>query len=268
MTIETLSYLLAPHVVFPVFAFLFGAAVGSFLNVCIYRLPEDKSVISPGSHCPRCGESIRFYDNIPILSYLVLRGKCRFCNNRISPQYCVVELLTASFSVLLFLLYPPLEYFIYFVFFSSLVVITFIDLEHQIIPNSISIPGIPIGFLASFGLSQITWLDSLLGIALGGGVLYGVALGYYLIMKTEGMGGGDIKLLAMIGAFVGSKAVVVTIFVSAFVGSVVGVAMMLFQGKGRKYAIPYGPFLALGAIVSLFWAESLVAWYQGLLYGR
>jgi leader peptidase (prepilin peptidase)/N-methyltransferase len=179
-----------------------------------------------------------------------------------------VELLTASFSVLLFLLYPPVDYLIYFVFFSSLVVITFIDLEHQIIPNVISIPGIPIGFLASFALSQITWIDSLLGIALGGGILYGVAWGYYLITKTEGMGMGDVKLLAMIGAFLGSKAVVVTVFVSAFVGSVVGVAIMLFTGKGRKYAIPYGPFLALGAIISLFWAESLVAWYQGLLYGR
>jgi len=165
-------------------------------------------------------------------------------------------------------LYPPVEYLIYFVFFSSLVIITFIDLEHQIIPDVISIPGIGVGFLASFALSQITWLDSLLGIALGGGVLYGVAMGYYLIMKTEGMGGGDIKLLAMIGAFLGSKAVVVTIFVSALVGSVVGIAMMLFKGKGRKYAIPYGPFLALGAIVSLFWAETLVAWYQGILYGR
>ena len=268
MTIETIECLLAPHVVFPLFAFLFGSAVGSFLNVCIYRLPEDTSIIFPASHCPQCRKTIRYYDNIPILSYLLLRGKCRFCGSPISPQYCIVELLTASFSVLLFLLYPPVEYLIYFVFFCSLVVITFIDLKYQIIPDVISIPGIGVGFLASFALSQITWLDSLLGIALGGGVLYGVALAYYLIMKTEGMGGGDIKLLAMIGAFLGSKAVVVTIFVSAFVGSVVGVALMLFKGKGRKYAIPYGPFLALGAIISLFWAETLVAWYQGLLYGR
>jgi leader peptidase (prepilin peptidase)/N-methyltransferase len=165
-------------------------------------------------------------------------------------------------------LYPPVEYFIYFVFFCSLLVITFIDLKHQIIPDVISIPGIGVGFLASFALSQITWLDSLLGIVLGGGVLYGVAWGYYLIMKAEGMGGGDIKLLAMIGAFLGSKAVVVTIFVSAFVGSIVGVAIMLLKGKGRKYAIPYGPFLALGAVISLFWAENVVAWYQGILYGR
>jgi len=268
MAVEYLSALLTPQVVFPVFAFLFGAAVGSFLNVCIYRLPEDKSIISPGSHCPQCLKPIRYYDNIPLLSYLLLRGKCRFCGSRISPQYWIVELLTASFSVLLFLLYPVVEYLIYFALFCSLVVITFIDLKHQIIPDVISIPGIGAGFLASLVLPRITWVDSLLGIALGGGILYAVAMGYYLITKTEGMGGGDIKLLAMIGAFLGAQAVVVTIFVSAFVGSVVGVAMMAFRGKGRKYAIPYGPFLALGAVISLFWAESLVAWYQRLLYVR
>ena len=255
-------------VTFPFFAFVFGSVVGSFLNVCIHRLPRGESILFPPSHCPQCHHSIRFYDNIPIISYLVLRGKCRFCDTPISPQYLSVEILSAVFSVILFFHYPLLEYLVYFAFFSSLVVITFIDLKHQVIPDIISIPGIGVGFLSSFALSRISYFDSLLGIVLGGGILYAVAMTYYLIMKTEGMGGGDIKLLAMIGAFLGSKAVLVTIFLSAFLGSAVGVAFMIFKGKGRKYAIPYGPFLALGAITCLFWGDSLVAWYQSLLYLR
>jgi len=227
---------------FSFFAFLFGSIVGSFLNVCILRLPQKKSLLFPASHCPHCQQPIRFYDNIPLISYLVLRGRCRFCGQPISPQYVIVELLTALFSLLLFLHYSLIEYFIYFAFFSSLVVVTFIDLKHQIIPDAISLPGIGVGFLASFVLPRITYLDSLLGIALGGGILYCVALGYYLITKTEGMGMGDVKLLAMIGAFLGGKAVVITIFLSAFLGAVVGVTIMVIKGKSRKYAIPYGLF--------------------------
>lgn len=254
--------------VFPFFAFLFGSIVGSFLNVCILRLPEEKSLLFPSSHCPHCQQPIRFYDNIPLISYLVLRCRCRFCGQPISPQYVIVELLTALFSLLLFLHYSLTEYFIYFAFFSSLVVVTFIDLKHQIIPDAISLPGIGAGFLASFVLPRITYLDSLLGIALGGGILYSVALGYYLITKTEGMGMGDVKLLAMIGAFLGSKAVVITIFLSAFLGAVVGVAIMVIKGKSRKYAIPYGPFLSIGALLSLFWGDVLLAWYYHFLTGR
>jgi leader peptidase (prepilin peptidase)/N-methyltransferase len=250
---------------FPFFAFLFGSIVGSFLNVCILRLPQKKSLLFPASHCPHCRQPIRFYDNIPLISYLVLRGRCRFCGQPISPQYVIVELLTALFSLLLFLHYSLTEYFIYFAFFSSLVVI---DLKHQIIPDAISLPGIGAGFLASFVLPRITYLDSLLGIALGGGILYFVALGYYLITKTEGMGMGDVKLLAMIGAFLGSKAVVITIFLSAFLGAVVGVAIMVIKGKSRKYAIPYGPFLSIGAVLSLFWGDVLLAWYYHFLMGR
>ncbi len=253
------------NLIFPFFSFLFGSVVGSFLNVCIHRLPRGESIIFPSSHCPYCNQTIRFYDNIPIISYLILRGKCRFCGKPISPQYLIVEILSATFSLILFLKYPIWEYLIYFSFFSSLLVITFIDLKHQIIPDIISLPGIGIGFLSSFVLSRITYLDSFLGIALGGGILYGVALIYYLIMKTEGMGGGDIKLLAMIGAFLGSKAVLVTIFVSALIGSVVGLTIIVLKGKDRKYAIPFGPFLALGAIISLFWGNSLIAWYTNLM---
>ena len=254
--------------VFPFFAFLFGSIIGSFLNVCILRLPRKKSLLFPSSHCPHCRQPIRFYDNIPLISYLVLRGRCRFCGQPISSQYVMVELLTAVFSLLLFVHYSLTEYFIYFAFFSSLVVVTFIDLKHQIIPDAISLPGIGAGFLASFVLPRITYLDSLLGIALGGGILYFVALGYYLITKTEGMGMGDVKLLAMIGAFLGSKAIVMTIFLSAFLGAVVGIAIMVIKGKSRKYAIPYGPFLSISALLSLFWGDVLLAWYDHFLMGR
>jgi len=254
--------------VFPFFAFLFGSIVGSFLNVCILRLPEEKSLLFPSSHCPHCQQPIRFYDNIPLISYLVLRGRCRFCGQPISPQYVIVELLTALLSLLLFLHYSLIEYFIYFAFFSSLVVVTFIDLKHQIMFDAISLPGIGAGFLASFVLPRITYLDSLLGIALGGGILYLVRSGYYLITKTEGMGKGDVYLLAMIGAFLGSKAVVITIFLSSFLGAVVGVTIIMIKGKSRKYAIPYGPFLSIGALLSLFWGDVLLAWYYHFLTGR
>jgi len=250
------------------FVFWFGAAVGSFLNVCIYRIPNEKSLISPASHCPYCQKPIRFYDNIPILSYLLLRGKCRFCHQPISPQYLLVELLAATASLILYHHYSLLEYSIYFAFCSSLLVITFIDLKHQIIPNTISIPGIGIGFLASFVLPRITYLDSLLGIILGGGILYLVAQSYYLVTKTEGMGMGDVKLLAMIGAFLGSKAVIITIFLSALLGSIVGITIILIKNKNRKYPLPYGPFLSLGAGISLFWGDILVAWYRNLGLGR
>lgn len=255
-------------VIFPVFAFLFGSAVGSFLNVCIYRLPRGESVVFPASHCPHCNRSIRWYDNIPVFSYCALRGKCRFCGNPISFQYPLVEALAGAFSLLFFLRFSLVEYGIYFLLVSSLLVVTFIDFKYQIIPDLISLPGIPAGFLASFLLPRITYRDSLLGIILGGGILYAVAWGYYRLRKTEGMGGGDIKLLAMIGAFLGSTAVLVTIFVSAFLGSLAGITMMIFKGKGRTYAIPYGPFLALGAVVALLWGDLLVAWYQGPWVGR
>lgn len=252
---------------FPFFAFLFGSIIGSFLNVCIFRLPAKKSLLFPGSHCPCCGQPVRFYDNIPLISYFALKGRCRSCGTRISPQYVIVELLTALLSLFLFLHYPLAEYFTYFAFFASLLVVTFIDLQYQIIPDAISLPGIGLGFLASFIL-PLTWLDSLLGIVLGGGILYCIALGYYLITKTEGMGMGDVKLLAMIGAFLGPKAVIVTIFLSALLGAVVGLTIIAIKGKNRKYAIPYGPFLSIGAFFSLVWGDALLAWYYQFLTGR
>jgi len=248
-----------------VVAIILGGLIGSFLNVCIARLPKDESIVFPGSHCPRCGHPIRFYDNIPIISYLVLKGKCRDCQASISIQYPLVEGITALGSFLLFLRFgPSVAYLIYFVFLGALILITVIDLYHQIIPDVISLPGIGVGLLASLILPGITFWNSLVGALVGGGSLFIVATVYQWLFKREGMGGGDVKLLAMIGAFLGWKAVILTILLSSFIGSVVGILIILIKGKDFKYAIPFGPFLAAGAVISLSCGEEIIHWYLSL----
>jgi len=251
--------------IYPASVFVFGLIVGSFLNVCICRLPKNESIVSPPSHCPGCSYQIRWYDNIPLLSYLLLRGKCRGCGAHISLQYPLVELLNAVLTLLLFLRFGPTPAFAaLFLFCSALVVITFIDIEHQIIPDEISLPGVVIGFLLSFVIPGHTWLNSLLGILLGGGSLLLVAWAYHRFTGKEGMGGGDIKLLAMMGAFLGWKAVLFIVFASSLLGSVFGVTIMLLQKKDGKLAIPFGPYLAFGAVLYIFYGRPLILWYLGL----
>jgi leader peptidase (prepilin peptidase)/N-methyltransferase len=241
---------------------IFGAIVGSFLNVCIVRLPKEKSVITPGSHCPHCNHPIKFYDNIPLISYLLLRGKCRYCKRSISAQYPLVEGITAAGSFLLFLRYGLSgSYLFYFSFVSALIVMTVIDLYHQIIPDVISIPGIGVGLLGALIVPYITFFNSLMGILLGGGSLFVVATLYQWLFKREGMGGGDVKLLAMIGAFLGWEAVILTVLLSSMVGSITGIIIMVLKGKDFKYAIPFGPFLSLGAVISLFYKNEIISWY-------
>jgi len=241
---------------------IFGAIVGSFLNVCIYRIPKGESIIFPGSHCPHCQRSIPFYDNIPLISYLLLRAKCRHCQGQISLQYPLVEGVTALSSFLLFTKFGlSWGYLFYFSFVASLIVITVIDLYYQIIPDVISLPGIGIGLLASLVLPKMTFLNSLLGALLGGGSLFLVATLYHWLFKREGMGGGDVKLLAMIGAFLGWRAVILTILLSSLIGSISGIIIMVAKGKDFKYAIPFGPFLSLGAVISLFYGEKIIVWY-------
>ena len=247
--------------------FIFGMCIGSFVNVCIYRLPASKSIIDPSrSICPKCGSIIRFYDNIPVLSYLWLKGRCRNCNKPISFRYPLVEIISGVFALCTFLKFgPTLEALVYFAFITALVVITFIDIDHQIIPDLITLPGIPVCFLASFALPSITYKESLLGLLAGGGSLLLVGWTYYLIKKAEGMGGGDIKLMAMIGAMVGWKGVLFTIFVSSLVGTLVGITIMLRTKKGMKIAVPFGPFLSTGAITYIFFGPGLISWYFNLL---
>ena len=241
---------------------IFGALIGSFLNVCIFRLPKAESIVWPGSHCPHCKNPIKFYDNIPLISYILLKGRCPHCHSPISFQYPLIEGITALGSLILFMKFgPSLSYLIYFSFVAALIVITVIDLHHQIIPDVISLPGIGVGLLASLIIPQITFLNSLIGILLGGGSLFLVATVYQWLFKREGMGGGDIKLLAMIGAFLGWKAVILTILLSSLIGSITGIIIMVLKGKDFKYAIPFGPFLSLGAVISLFYGENLIRWY-------
>lgn len=256
---------MTPQVLFFIFAFVFGAVVGSFLNVCICRLPRDESVVSPPSHCPSCDYRIRWYDNIPLVSYLLLGGKCRGCHTKISIQYPLVELLNGLLCLALFFRFgPTLAFCALFIFCSALVVITFIDIEHQIIPDEISLSGIVIGFVFSFFLRGHGWLNSLLGILLGGGSLLLVAYVYQWLTGKEGMGGGDIKLLAMMGAFLGWKSIPFIIFASSLVGSVIGVSLMLIQKKDSKLTIPFGPYLAFGAVLYIFFGNRLITWYLTL----
>lgn len=246
--------------------FVFGAVVGSFLNVCIRRLPAGESIVSPPSHCPRCGERIRSRDNVPLLSYVFLRGRCRSCSTRIPVRYPMVEALSGFMFVLLLyhIGWSPLLP-VYGLLIAALIVITFIDLDHQIIPDAISLPGIVVGLLcAAFGYGP-PLIDSVAGVLLGGGILYAVAFGYEALTGREGMGGGDIKLLAMIGAFLGWRGVLVTLILGSFSGALVGAWLMLSRGVGSRVPIPFGPFLAAGAVCSLFFGNRLLSWYLHLM---
>jgi leader peptidase (prepilin peptidase)/N-methyltransferase len=243
--------------------FIFGVCIGSFMNVCIYRLPASKSIINPArSICPTCGNTIRFYDNIPVLSYLWLKGKCRHCNSLIAVRYLLVELTGGFFALCIYFKFGiTIEAFLYYALISSLLVITFIDIDNQIIPDVITLPGIPIFFFASFAFAAITYKDSLLGILAGGGSLLLIAVTYNLLTKKEGMGGGDIKLLAMIGAALGWKGVLFTIFIGSAIGTLMGIILMLRTRRGLKLAIPFGPFLSMGAIIYIFFGSSIINWY-------
>lgn len=258
------------NIIFTLASLSLGAVVGSFLNVVILRLPAaDASIVFPASHCPVCRTPIRWYDNIPVLSFIVLRARCRACREPISFQYPLVELCMALLSLALYTKFAlSFEYFFYFLFVAGLLAIIFIDIHHQIIPDAISLPGIIIGFAGSFLNPLVTWQQSGIGILVGGGILYAVALGYYLATKREGMGGGDIKLLGMIGAFLGWQSLLFVIFASSLSGSIVGIFAMVQQGKGGKTRIPFGPFLALTAIVFLFFQREIFQlWYAYLTRG-
>jgi leader peptidase (prepilin peptidase)/N-methyltransferase len=249
---------------------LFGAVIGSFLNVVILRLPAPgESIVFPASRCPHCHTAIRWYDNIPIISFILLKRKCRHCGAPISWQYPLVELAMLLLAAALFQKFGiTLAFPIYFVFCAALLVIIFIDLRHQLIPDTISLPGIVIGFAVAFVNPLVTWQQSGLGLLLGGAALYAVAAGYYLLTKREGMGGGDIKLLAMIGAFLGWQCLPFVIFGSSLLGSIVGLAAMVHQKKGGKTVIPYGPFLSLAALLYLFFQEQItlaLQWYMTAL---
>ncbi|MEK6198421.1 MAG: prepilin peptidase [Desulfobacterales bacterium] len=250
-----------------VFSLIFGASVGSFLNVVILRLPEEgASIVFPGSRCPKCLHDLKWYDNVPVISFILLKKQCRYCGVPISWQYPLVELTMALLSLaLLFKFGFTYGLPIYFVFTAALLAVIVIDFYHKIIPDVISLPGIVIGFACSFINPVITWQQSGIGLLVGGGSLYAVAAGYYLFTKREGMGGGDIKLLAMIGAFLGWQSLPFVVFGSSILGAVVGIGAMVKQKKGGKTIIPYGPFLSTAALLYMFYRE-LIDYYLILYF--
>ena len=247
---------------------LFGALIGSFLNVCIYRLPRQESIVWPGSHCPSCSKPIAWYDNVPILGYLMLAGRCRVCSVSIPLHYPLVEALNAAgYLAVLWYFGPTIEAAVYAVLLSALLVMAGTDLSHKIIPNAVTYPGMILGLVSGALLLPLGFLNSLIGLLVGGGILWLLAWASPYLFGKEGMGGGDIKLLAMIGAFLGWKLALMTIMIGSLVGSVVGVSLLAAKIITREEYIPFGPFLVLGAIVSMFFGMPILEWYQGLLAG-
>lgn len=247
-----------------IFIFILGSIIGSFLNVCIYRLPRAESIIFPSSHCVHCNNKIRWYDNIPFLSYLNLRGKCRFCARPISARYFVVEFLTALLLLLFHVSFGlSAKFFVFSILGAALIVSTFIDFEHQLIPDVISIPGIFVGLSASALFPSILGelkaagaiLDSLAGILVGGGSIYAMGVLGKMAFKKEAMGGGDVKLMAMIGAFLGWRLVLLTFFLAPFFGTAVGIIVKI---KEKKDIIPYGPYLSLATIIAILWGKRIL----------
>ena len=259
-----------------IIVFIFGSIVGSFLNVCIHRMPKSESIVWPRSHCAKCQKRIPGYDNIPFISFLLLGGRCRFCQEKISLRYPLVELLTALLMVALFNRFGlNYEFFLYMVMLWCLIIATFVDIGHRIIPDEVSVGGMIIGLImvsiTGFTLSPLKFtfsplVRSILGIIVGGGIIYLTGfifdLVYFKLLKrpaisgeTESMGGGDVKLLAMIGAFMGWQMAILTFFLAPFLGIVIGIINLTTK---KDHTIPYGPFLSIAALVSLFWGNKII----------
>ncbi len=246
-----------------IFVAFAGAIVGSFLNVLICRLPKNENFVSGRSHCPQCGALIHWYDNLPVLSYMILRGKCRHCHKHISLQYPLVEIGTAILFLLAFRLYGwQVQSAIVCVFFCLLLVVTVIDFRHYIIPDKITIPGMILGVATSFVSPTLRPLDSVIGLVAGGASLFLLALLGDFLFKKESLGGGDVKLAAMLGAFLGWRSILVIFFAAAVLGLVYALIYMVFSRQMRQTRmIPFGPFLSLAAIIALFFGNYLINLY-------
>lgn len=241
--------------------FIFGLILGSFFNVCIYRMPINISVRRGRSFCPQCKKQIAWFDNIPLISYILLLGKCRNCKAKISSRYLIVELVTGLLFLLTYHYFGlTLSFFIYLILISGLIIATFIDIGYRIIPDEISVGGMIVGLLVAlvltlFKKAPLSFLQSLIGVIVGGGAIYLTGLLGDFLFKKESMGGGDVKLLAMIGAFLGWKKALFSFFIAPIFGAIVGVIVLI---KYKDHYIPYGPFLSLGAIIALFWGDNLL----------
>lgn len=250
-----------------IFVAVFGLVLGSFLNVVIYRLPLGGSLVRPPSSCPGCGTRIQPYDNIPILSYLLLRGKCRSCGRSISPVYPLVEGMTGLGFVLVYYAagrVVGLEFIAGSVFTCALIALGVIDYFHQILPDAITLPGLALALGYSFFRDDLTFRGALVGAVAGAGFLLVVYLAYRLIRKKEGLGMGDVTMLLMIGAYLGFARTLLTLVLATFLGASVGVFMILRRGKDSQFALPFGTFLAPAAFLSMLWGERIVRWYLSL----
>jgi leader peptidase (prepilin peptidase) / N-methyltransferase len=273
--------------VIPLGAFLIGLVIGSFLNVCILRIPADKSIVLPASSCPKCGKPIAPYDNVPVLSWLILGGKCRSCKTKISAMYPAVELLTGLLFLACYFVFGPTINAVKWCAFSALlVVLTITDLRERILPDEVNFFGLGVGLFLSFFTTPIDgtalWLanrwfdfhpprpalsfvDSLLGAVIGSGLLWVVAEGYFRLRGREGMGLGDVKMMAAIGAFLGPQRTLMTILAGSLLGSVIGGLLIAISKKGRDYELPFGTFLGAGALLVLFFGTSALHWYESFL---
>jgi leader peptidase (prepilin peptidase)/N-methyltransferase len=281
------SRIVTPPALIGSFVFLFGLIIGSFLNVCIVRIPERKSVVLPASACPRCGAIIRPYDNIPVLSYLVLGGKCRGCKTRISAMYPVVELLT---GVLFWICYRyfglTVEALKWAAFSALTIVLVFTDIRERILPDVVNFTGFGLGLLFSLfvppadgtalwvanhlfafppPMPVISLADALFGAAIGSGLLWFIGEFYFRLRGREGMGLGDVKMMLMAGAFLGAKRTLLTIFAGSILGSVLGIAFILARRKDSSYELPFGTFLGMAALLVVFFGTPVVNWYQSFL---
>lgn len=279
-----------PTQLIAIFAFIFGLVIGSFLNVCISRLPQGKSVVKPASRCPKCGAAIKPYDNIPVLSYLILFGRCRSCKTRISPLYPAVELLTAILFLICVLIYGPTVVAAKWAAFSAImVVLVFTDWRDRLLPDKVNFTGLAIGLLFSFFVvpedgtalaianhmfdfpppaSVLSFVDAILGATVGGGILWLVGEGYFRLRGREGMGFGDVKMMLMAGSFLGLRRTILTILIGSVLGALIGGAFMLASRKGSDYELPFGTFLGIAALLVVFFGTPVVTWYQSLFMVR
>ena len=273
--------------VIPLLAFLFGLVIGSFLNVCILRIPADKSIVLPASSCTKCGKAIAAYDNIPVLSWLILGGKCRNCKTKISPMYPAVELLTGLLFVACYFSFGvTIDAFKWATFCALLVVLTITDLRERILPDVVNLFGVVAGLLFSFFTKPtdgtalwlakrlfdfpppqpvLSFADAVLGALVGSGLLWFVAEGYFRLRGREGMGLGDVKMMAAVGVFLGLKRTLMTVLAGSLLGSVIGIILIAISKKDRNYELPFGTFLGAGALLVLFFGTPALQWYQSLM---
>ena len=241
-------------------AFVFGLLIGSFLNVCIYRIPKGESIVFPPSHCPKCGAGIKWYDNIPVISYLILRGKCRNCGEKISPIYPLVELLTGALTAGVFCKFGlTFDALYYLLMVYYLIVVSFIDIKTMEVPVKLSYFALLAGLILSFFTQTHSFKEAVFGASLGAGIILFIIESYFVFTGKEGMGYGDANIMAVVGAFLGWKKVILTLFLASLVGAVYG----LLTVRKREAALPFGPFLAVGALISLFFGDKIISWYLG-----